>query len=149
MQYLSGDANKNNNTDFARRDNIALQIKKSNLKGFIIMKTEKNTPGLSFEARELKLYAENLGSIYPQYLNICRNLNKHNKRKTFNFFRAAEAFMPWLATAARLYCRDFGSLNDKYFTIFPRADRYAVAVALAEEYQEKYISGEFSFLDAE
>ena len=113
------------------------------------MKNKKKSSDLSIEARELKLYAENLGALYPQYLNICKNLNKHNKRNTFNLCRAADAFMPWLATAARLYCRDFGGVNDKYYTMFCRADRYAVAVALAEEYQEKYISGEFSFLDAE
>ena len=113
------------------------------------MKSEKKSSALSIEARELKLYAENTGAIYPQYLNICKNLNKHNRRGNFDISRAADAFMPWLATAARLYCRDFGSAGDRYYTMFCRADRYAVAVALAEEYQEKYISGEFSFLDAE
>ena len=110
------------------------------------MKNEKN---LSAAAFELKLYAENLGSIYPQYLNICKNLNKHNKLNTFDLCRAADAFMPWLATAARLYCREFGSAGDRYYTMFCRADRYAVAVALAEEYQAEYIAGNMAFLDAE
>ena len=113
------------------------------------MKNEKKSSDLSIEAKELKLYAENTGALYPQKLAIYKNLNKHHRRGNFDIERAAAAFMPWLATAARLYCREFGSVNDKYFMMFCRADRYAVAVALANEYQEKYISGEFSFLDAE
>ena len=113
------------------------------------MKSEKKSCDLSIAARELKLYAENLGSIYPQYLNICKNLNKHNRRGNFDINRAADAFMPWLATAARLYCRDFGSAGDRYYTMFCRADRYAVAMALAEEYQAEYIAGNMAFLDAE
>ena len=100
-------------------------------------------------AAELKLYAENTGRIYPQYCAICKNLNKHNKRNTFNLRRAADAFMPWLVIAAKMYAKEFCTPGDKYYTIFPRADRYAVAVALAEEYQAEYIAGNMAFLDAE
>ena len=109
------------------------------------MKKEKNLSA----AAELKLYAENTGRIYSQKLAIYKNLNKHNKRGNFDLERAAAAFMPWLATAARLYCRDFGGMNDKYYTIFPRADRYAAAVALAAEYKAEYDNGELAWLDAE
>lgn len=107
----------------------------------------KNEIIVSETAAELKLYAENTGAIYPQYCAICKNLNKHNKRGNFNQERAAAAFMPWLVIAAKMYTKEFCTAGDKYYTIFPRADRYAAAVALAAEYQAEYTAGNMAWLD--
>lgn len=109
----------------------------------------KNEKKLSSAAFELKLYAENTGRLYPQYCAICKNLNKHNKRGNFDINRAADAFMPWLVIAAKMYTKEFCAAGDKYFNIFPRADRYAAAVALANEYQAEYTAGNMAWLDAE
>lgn len=123
------------------------------------MKNEKNTttgagavsalPALTPAAFELKLYAENTGRIYPQKLAIYKNLNKHNRRGNFDLERAAAAFMPWLVIAAKMYIKELCAPGVKYYTIFPRADRYAAAVALAAEYQAEYIAGNMAWLDAE
>ena len=113
------------------------------------MKNEKKSSVLSIEARELKIYAENTGALYPQKLAIYKNLNRHNRRGNFDFERAAAAFMPWLVIAAKMYAKEFCTAGDKYYTIFPRADRYAAAVALANEYQAEYTAGNMAWLDAE
>lgn len=109
----------------------------------------KNEIFFSETAKELKLYAENTGRIYPQYCAICKNLNKHNHNGNFDLLRAADAFMPWLVIAAKMYTKEFCTAGDKYFNIFPRADRYAAAVALANEYQAEYTAGNMAWLDAE
>lgn len=104
-------------------------------------------PVLTAEGRELKLYAENVGALYPQYCAICHNLNRKQAAGTFDLARAAVAFLPWVTAAAQRYVVECSTPGDKYYNLFPLSDRRAVASVLAAEYVAGYHSGEFDHLN--
>ena len=89
----------------------------------------------STEARELTLYAVNTGSLYPWTVNVVRNLAKKYLKKTFDAYRAIDAFYPIVCKAAQMYCKEFASLEDAPH-IFTVTDRFTAAADMVGYYME-------------
>lgn len=83
------------------------------------------------EARELFLYATNDGNLYRSMISpIIANLKKKAAKGIYNPEKAADAFYHVATEASNHYFRDFGYK-------FSVADRFTVAVDMAEYYSEE------------
>ena len=90
------------------------------------------------EARELDLYAENTGELYPQFVSIIGNLKKRIDKGTYDANLAPKLWRYWYDNAARGYKREHGYQ-------FAPAVRQACAEARAVEEFEKINAGEYCF----
>ena len=83
------------------------------------------------ESRELFLYATNSGDLYRQMATpIINNLRKKAQKGVYNREKAVDAWYMVATEASNKYNKDFGYR----FTV---ADRFTVAVDMAEYYEEE------------
>ncbi len=83
------------------------------------------------ESRELFLYATNDGDLYRSMISpIIANLKKKVAKGIYDAEKAVDAFYHVATEASNHYFRDFGYK-------FSVADRYTVAVDMADYYSEE------------
>ena len=100
------------------------------------MKHTKNTIiKESIESRELSLYADNERALYPAIVAVVRNLAKYYKRGQFDKAKAVDAFYPVACMAAKMYCREFASIEDAP-RCFDVTARYTAAADLLDYHME-------------
>ncbi len=95
--------------------------------------------GLSHEARELELYAENTAELYPQLQAIEANLANKLADEKFVKDKAAKLAMYWVDNAAKRYVKEFG--GGKWHELFPKADRMQVARRVVDSIETEYKAG--------
>lgn len=99
----------------------------------------ENAPGEA-EAHELELYAENTGSLYPQKLDIIKNLQKKMDKGVYDPNLAWRLWLYWIDRAAQQYAKENGGV---WFQMFPKAIRTQVAKSMASDEEERIRSGEY------
>ncbi len=88
----------------------------------------------SAETRELVLYVDNTEAYYKQKLYIFKALAKKKDKDRYIHEKAPKAFSSLLATAAKSYVREHGSMGDKWNSVFSVICRKHAADALAEQF---------------
>jgi hypothetical protein len=91
----------------------------------------------SAEARELTLYLENEGALYPHLLAAISMVDKHRRRGKYDSAKAAKGFSYFVERAARKYAHEFAD-QGSWNTIFPKKIRDEVARHLASEYEAEH-----------
>jgi hypothetical protein len=85
------------------------------------------------EARELFLYAVNNGNLYRRMIeNVLDSLEKKIKKGVYDREKAVDAWYYVATEASKYYEKDFGYR-------FSVADRFTVAVDMAEYYEEQIL----------
>ena len=85
------------------------------------------------ESRELFLYATNDGNLYRGMIsNVLDNLEKKIKKGIYDREKAVDAWYYVATEASNRYFKDFGYR-------FSVADRFTVAVDMAEYYEEQIL----------
>jgi hypothetical protein len=90
------------------------------------------------EAKELCLYIDNEQAYYKQKLVIYKALAKKKDSNKYIHDKAPKAFSSLLATAAKSYVREFGSMGDKWDRAFTVVARKHAADQLAEQFLDWY-----------
>ena len=97
-------------------------------------------PADTVAARELALYAENIGPgtggyVYNQRVSIIANLRRKLKKGVYNHTLAAKLWRYWMDTAAKEYTKEFGGSGT--YGIFTPATRDAAAKIVADDLREE------------
>lgn len=99
----------------------------------------ENAPGEA-EAHELELYAENTSSLYPQKLDIIKNLQRKMDKGIYDPNLAWRLWLYWIDRAAQQYAKENGGV---WFQMFPKTIRTQVAKSIATDEEERIRSGEY------
>lgn len=94
--------------------------------------------------RELELYAENTGSIYPQLQSIHKNLINKRAAGKYDSERAVKAFSHFVETAARSYAREHAANERDWNVIFPKPVRDEVARRFRHEFEVEARMGNYN-----
>lgn len=91
-------------------------------------------------ANELALYTENTSQVYYNAITpTIRNLEKKFRNGTYNKDKAVKAWEYVVEYAAKLYHKESGG-GCRWFDIFNKATRTAVAEHLESVYFDEYIN---------
>jgi hypothetical protein len=84
--------------------------------------------------RELVLYADNTGSLYPQKESIMKNLTRKWRKGVYDSELAAKLWLYWATAAAKSYAQEFGYA-------FSVQDRKAAAKEFEENWRAELEAG--------
>ncbi len=84
---------------------------------------------LSDTARELFLYADNEGRLYPTFKSVQANQEKHLAKNRWEREASIKGWMHFVDESAKMYAKEFGG---KWHAIFPIEDRRQMAAYLAD-----------------
>lgn len=91
----------------------------------------------SVAAYELVLYTDNTYSMYAGYVKpTIATLAQHMKRGEYSEEKACKAWEHVATWAAKHYCREYASANEKYYNLFNAATRKEAARQMEENYRE-------------
>jgi hypothetical protein len=99
------------------------------------------------EQTELKLYIENVSQLYPQRKSIELNLLRKLYKNKFDIELSVKLWSYWVEEGVKRYSKEFGDGTPSLVGIFTKSDREAVARELAEEFLQKFESGEFDSVE--
>jgi hypothetical protein len=86
---------------------------------------------------EIKLYLENDGQIYAQYIiPVINGLAKKKVKGTFDKQLAIKAFKSTIEFSLKKYTKEFCSINDKWYNLLNVNDRTILASYLLSDYNE-------------
>jgi len=97
------------------------------------VRRRKATPN-AIAKRELDLFMESTGELYPMKKAILTNLGKKRARGLYDATKAPKAWEHWVDRGAQQYQKEFGSDAP----IFDRATKRA----LSEDLEKRYRKGE-------
>jgi len=80
-------------------------------------------------ARELDLFIENTGELYPMKQAIIKNLQRKRAKGKYDKTKAPKAWQHWVDRGAKQYQKEFGS------GVFDKATRTHLAEELAKRYE--------------
>jgi hypothetical protein len=80
--------------------------------------------------RELDLFIENTGELYPMKQAIIANLQKKRAKGKYDASKAPKAWQYWVDRGAKQYEKEFGGSK-----AFDKATRTALAEELAKRYE--------------
>lgn len=98
----------------------------------------KLTKELSYEARELVLYIENVERLHRIVMAIFRGLAKKRDAGVYDASKAPVAFLPLLELGAKAYIRENGFPEDKWFQTFSPIARREAAAEFVETFDGWY-----------
>ena len=102
---------------------------------------------LSVGAEELFLFIDNKSNkLHQMRLRVAKALCLKKKRGTYKVDIGRRAFMSLTAQAAKEWKRSYGAKGKTWNTLFPIADRKAVAVYLERWFSKEYQAGAFESL---
>lgn len=102
----------------------------------------KNTKTLDWNAIiELELYTENNGQLYDMQTKfVIANLAKKYAKGVYNTEKAVKVWEYIAENASKMYTKEF-AYTEKWYELFPKAERFEVAKRL-ETYYFENINGE-------
>jgi hypothetical protein len=84
--------------------------------------------------RELDLFIENTGALYPQKQAILANVKRRRKSGKYDAKKAPKLWMYWVDAGAKQYNKEFGNPKGRIDAVFDKPTREAVARDLANRY---------------
>ena len=91
-----------------------------------------------YAAHELYFYATNTSWIHYGYIvPTIATLARHMRRGEYSKEKACKAWEHVATWAAKHYCREYASANEKYYNLFNAATREKAARQMEENYREE------------